>query len=70
MPHHSDFDKVHSALMGMILFIFPHRGLPRIGTWRHSPCDGVLIITLVEVRIVIAEARPIQLWHQYIVETG
>ena len=42
MPLHSDFDKLHSALMDTILLIFPNRDLPLIGTHRHNPCDGIL----------------------------
>jgi len=42
MPRHLDFDTLHSALMGTILFIFPRGDLPLIGTRRHNPCDGVL----------------------------
>jgi len=36
MPHHSDFDKLHSA----ILFTLPHRNL-----CGHNPCDGLLTMT-------------------------
>jgi len=43
VPHHTDFDRLHSALTGTIIFIFPHRDLPLIGTGGHTPSDGVLL---------------------------
>ena len=64
MPRHSDFDKQRSTLMGTILFIFPYRDLQVLSVcWSTS-------LAVVEVRIVIAGESPIQMWHQYIVETG
>ena len=47
MPRHSDFDKLHSALMGTILFILRHKDLPLIGMCRHNPCSGVLTVEVI-----------------------
>jgi len=42
VPRHSDFDRLHLVLMSTIPFLFPHRDLPLVGTYRHNLRDGVL----------------------------
>jgi hypothetical protein len=43
VPRHNDFDKLHSALVGDIPFLFPHRPLPLLEACRRDPRDvGVL----------------------------
>jgi len=57
VPCHSDFDKLYSALMGTMLFIFPHRDLPLIGTCRHNPCDGVLTFIIAQTKRATNQER-------------
>ncbi len=58
MPRRSDSGMLHSALMGTILAMFPHRDLPLLGMCRHNPCDGVLHVAKYKSEAFVKNTSP------------